>query len=89
MYIYVSVQCLTLFDPMDVALQDTLTIGFSRQEYWSGLPLPPPEDIPNPGTEPTSVAPLLAEIFFTTEPIGKSTRRNTNIKKKFWKMAED
>ena len=83
MCVYVRVQCQTLSDPMDVACQDPLTIGFSRQEYWSGLPLPPPGDIPNPGTEPTSVAPLLAEIFFTTEPIGKSRRRNTNIKKKY------
>ena len=37
-----------------VACQATLSMGFSRQEYWSGLPFPPPEDLPNPGIEPTS-----------------------------------
>ena len=44
-----------------------MSMGFSRQEYWSGLPRPPPEDLPHPGTEP--VAPVLVE-FFTTEPPG-------------------
>ena len=44
-------------------------MGFSRQEYWSGLPFPSPEDLPNPGIEPTS--PALAAGFFTTEPPGK------------------
>ena len=42
-------------------------MGFSRQEYWSGLPCPPPQDLPNPGIEPTSLAcPALAGRFFTT-----------------------
>ena len=41
-------------------------MGFPRQEYWSGLPVPPPEDIPDPGIEPTSpVSPELAGRFFT------------------------
>ena len=44
-------------------------MGFLRQEYWSGLPCPPPEDLPNPGMELTS--PALAGEFFTTEPTGK------------------
>ena len=39
---------------------------FSRQEYWSGLPFPPPGDLPDPRIEPTS--PALAGRFFTTEP---------------------
>ena len=40
---------------------------FSRQEYWSGLPFPTPEDLPGPGMEPTSlVSPPLAGGFFTT-----------------------
>ena len=44
-------------------------MGFSRQEYWSGLPCPPPGDLPNPGIEPVSlVCPALAGGFFTTEP---------------------
>ena len=44
----------------------------SRQEYWSGLPFPPPGDCPNPGIEPTATeTPALAGRFFTTEPPGK------------------
>ena len=42
---------------------------FSRQEYWSGLPFPPPEDLPNPGIIP--VSPSLAGRFFTIEPSRK------------------
>ena len=46
--------------------------GFSRQEYWSGLPCPPPGDLPQPGIEATSrKSPVLAGGFFTTEPPGK------------------
>ena len=41
-------------------------MGFSRQEYWSGLPRPPPGDLPNPGIEPISfMSPTLAGRFFT------------------------
>ena len=55
-----------------VARQAPLSMGFSRQEYWSGLPFPSPGGLPNPETEPTSpVAPELAGGFFTTEPPGK------------------
>ena len=43
-------------------------MGVSRQEYWSGLPCPPPGDLPDPGIEPESPAsPALARGFFTTE----------------------
>ena len=43
-----------------LAHQAPLSMGFSRQEYWSGLPFPPPGDLPNPGIEPTSpVSPAL------------------------------
>ena len=55
--------------PWTVAHQSLLSMGFSRQGYWSGLPFPPPEDLPDPGTEPAS--PALAAEFFTTEPPGK------------------
>ena len=42
-------------------------MGFSRQEYWSGLPCPPPEDLPDPGIEPeTLMFPALAGGFFIT-----------------------
>ena len=50
-----------------VACQAPLSVGFSRQEYWSGLPLPPPGDLPNPGVEPMSLmSPALAGRFLTT-----------------------
>ena len=45
------------------------SMGFSRQEYWSGLPFPSPGDLPHPGIEPTS--PTSAHGFFNTEPPGK------------------
>ena len=52
--------------------QAPLSLGFSRQEYWSGFPFPPPGDLPNPGIEPTSPAyPALAGGFFSTKPPGK------------------
>ena len=44
-------------------------MGFPRQEHWSGLPFPSPEDLPGPGIKP--VSPALTGRFFTTEPIGK------------------
>ena len=44
-------------------------MGFSRQEYWSGLPFPSTEDLPDPGIKPTS--PALPGDFFTTEPLRK------------------
>ena len=50
-----------------VPSQAPLSMGFSRQEYWSGLPCPPPGDRPNPGIKPTSLmSPALAGEFFTT-----------------------
>ena len=50
-----------------VAHQPPLSIRFSRQEYWSGLPCPPPEDLPDPGIESTSLlSPALAGGFFTS-----------------------
>ena len=52
-----------------VACQVSLSMEFPRQEYWSGLPFPSPEDLSDPGTEPAS--PALADRFFTTELPGK------------------
>ena len=65
--------CVQLFvTPQTVAHQAPLSMGFSRQEYWSGLPFPPPGYLPNPGIEPMSlVSPALAGRFFTTAPPGK------------------
>ena len=56
-----------LVTPWTLAHQVPLSMGFSRQEYWSGLPCPPPGDLPNPGIEPMSLtSPALAGEFFTT-----------------------
>ena len=52
----VAQSCLTLCDPMTVACQAPLSMGFSRQEYWSGLPCPPPGDLPDSGIEAGSPA---------------------------------
>ena len=66
--------CLTLCDPMDcVAHQAPLSMGFSRQEYWSGLPFPSPGDLPNPGIEPRSSA-LQADSLVSEAP-GKSSSK--------------
>ena len=56
-----------------VACQAPLSLGFPRQEYWSGLPFPSPGDLPDSGIEP--VSPALASRFFTTVPPGKSQLR--------------
>ena len=56
-----------------VACHTPLSMEFSRQEYWSGLPFPSPGDLPHPGVKLMSpVAPALAGGFFTTGPPGKS-----------------
>ena len=49
-----------------VAHQAPLSVGFSRQEYWSGLPCPPPGDIPNPGMEPASLMSPTSNHFRNT-----------------------
>ena len=57
------------WDPMNCSVQALLFMVFPRQEYWSGLPCPPPGDRPNPGIEPPSLlSPTLAGRLFTTEP---------------------
>ena len=63
--------------PWTVACQAPLSMGFSRQEYWSWLPFPAPGHLPHPGIEP--VFPALAGRFFTTAPPGpqKSPKANT------------
>ena len=55
-----------------VTVQTPLSMRFSRQEYWSELPLPPPGDLPDPRIEPALVMVLaLASRFFTTSATGK------------------
>ena len=56
--------------PWTVAHQAPLSMGFSKQEYWSGLSCPPPGDLPDPGIEPAS--PALAGGFFTSWATGEA-----------------
>ena len=67
--------------PWTVAHQAPLSIGFSRQEYWSGLPFPPPGDLPDTGIEPTSAtSPALEGEFFTTVPPGRPIKPVLELK---------
>ena len=66
--------------PKTVACQTPLSMGFSRQEYWSGLPFPPPGALPDSGIEPTSPASFaLAGGFFTIVPPGKPIIHDTQV----------
>ena len=66
----VAQSCLTLCNPMEyIDRQAPLSMGISRQEYWSGFPFPTPGYLPDPGIEPTFNA--WAGGFFTTEQPGK------------------
>ena len=63
-----SLSCVRVFaTPWTVAHKAPLSMGFSRQEYWSGLPCPPPGGLPNPGIEPKSPA-LQADSLLTEPP---------------------
>ena len=64
--------------PWTAAHQTPLSLGFPRQEYWSGLPFPSPRDLPDPGIEPVSAA--LADRFFTAEPPKKPPSIFTALK---------
>ena len=71
-YLCVCTQSLSGLDSATlwtVAHQASLSMGFSRQQYWSGLPLPSPGDLSHPGIQPKS--PSLASGFFTPEPPGE------------------
>ena len=64
--------------PWAVAHQAPLSMGFPRQEYWSGLLFPPPQDLPDPGIKPSTLAsPTLAVRFLTIVPPGKPIPRNS------------
>ena len=69
----------SLATPWTVDHKAPLSMGFSRQEYWSGLPFPSPRDPPSLGIEP--VFPALVRGFFTTEPPEKSRKMDNPIKK--------
>ena len=69
-----SLSCVRLFaTPWTLAYQVPLSIGFSRQEYWSGLLFPSAGDLPNPGIEPGS--PALKPDALPSEPPGKSKKK--------------
>ena len=72
-YVYseseVAQSCPTLCHPWTVAHQAPPSMGFSRQEFWSGLPFPSPGDLPDPGIEPRS--PTLQADALTSAPPGK------------------
>ena len=71
--------CLSLCSPRDCS-QASVSMGFSRQEYWNGLPCLPPRDLPDPGIEPVSLmSPALAGGFFTTEPPRKPREEVSNV----------
>ena len=74
--------CVRLFAVQwTVACQAPLSIGFSRQKYWSGLPCPTPGDLPDPGIEPASLtSPALAGSFLPLAPPGKPTCTIAHVK---------
>ena len=65
----VTQSCLTLCDPWTGVCQAPLSMGFSKQEYWSGLPFPYPGDLPDPGIEYWSLG--LQVDSLPSEPTGK------------------
>ena len=70
--------------PWTVACQASLSMGFPRQEYWSGWPLPPPGDLPSPGIRYVSlVSPALRGGFFTRAPLD-SCLKLTFSRVHFW-----
>ena len=74
-----SVMSNSFLTPWTLDRQVPLSMEVSRQEYWSGLPLPSPGDHPYPGIESVSLAsPALAGRFFTTEPLGKPPVKRHN-----------
>ena len=68
----VAQSCPTLCEPMDLACEAPLSMGFSRQEEWSGLPFPSPGNLPNPETARRS--PSLQEDSLSPEPPGTANQ---------------
>ena len=78
--------CLILRDPMNCSPPGSSVVGFSSQEYWSGLPFPSPEDLPDPEIKPASLtSPELAGRFFTTVPCGKPSYYNYLLTKLYYR----
>ena len=82
----VAKSCLTLATPRTVACQAPLSVGFSRQGYWSGLPFPSPGDLPDPGIEPRNQTQVscFAGRFFTDWAI-----RDCVDNSKLWKILKE
>ena len=77
----VSESCSVVSDsfaaPGTIACQAPLSMGFSRQEYWSGLPFPSPEDLPNQGIEPRF--PAVKADSLLAEPQGKPKHKGMDL----------
>ena len=72
MCMHASQLCPTLCDPMDCGLPGSSVRGIIRQDYWSGLPCPPPGDLPHPGIKPASPeSPTLHADYLPNTPPGK------------------
>ena len=75
--------CLNLCDPVDyghIASQAPLSMGFSKQEYWNGLPCPPPGNCPHPWIESVSLmSPALAGSFYTSSAIWKALKCDAKL----------
>ena len=74
----VAQSCPTFFDPMNCVACQALSMEFSRQEYWTGLPFPSLGDLPHPGMEPGS--PELQADSLPSEPTGKPNVHTTLCK---------
>ena len=72
--------------PWTVAYLASLSMGFSRQEYWSGLPFPSPGDLPDPGIEPRS--PTLEADALTYEPPGKPWNAKVRKSRNTWSNSK-
>ena len=80
--------CLILCDPVDC--QAPLSKGFSRQDSWSGLPFPPPGDLPDPGRQSSSLmSPALAGGFFMTSATWESLPGYTFTKLPLWSFCKN
>ena len=79
----------SLQPPWTSAHQAPLSMEFSRQEYWNGMPCPPPEDLPDPETEPVSLlSAALAGEFFTTSATWKIIFLYSEVKVKVSQLCQ-
>ena len=78
----VTKSCSSLCDPLPVAHQAPLSMGFPRQESWSGVPFPSPEDLPDPGIKPVSptlqVVTCIASEFFPSWAFGEAPLKESD-----------